>query len=109
MKITKRELNMNKNIELIKRWIADNDSVSYKELRDNMDDAVRASELVDAVVYAADYAMADYPEDAAYWVNICEELIAGIDSTLGDPSSVSVPHDDLPMSEHIKQLVKQGR
>ena len=23
--------------------------------------------------------------------------------------SVSVPHDDLPMSEHIKQLVKQGR
>ena len=76
---------MNKNIELVKKWLADNDSVSYKELWDNADDAVRASELTDAVVGAADYAMADNSEEAAYWVNICEELIAGIDSTLDDP------------------------
>ena len=50
---------MNKNIELVKKWLADNDSVSYKELWDNADDAVRASELTDAVVGAADYAMAE--------------------------------------------------
>ncbi len=100
---------MNKHIELVKRWIADKDSVSYKELRASSDDAVRASEAADVVVGVVDYAMADNSEEAAYWANLYEELIAGIDSTLGDPSSVSVPHDDFPMSEHIKQLVKQGR
>jgi ribosomal protein L12E/L44/L45/RPP1/RPP2 len=30
---------MNKHIELVKKWLAESDSVSYQELRDNVDSA----------------------------------------------------------------------
>ena len=62
---------MNKHIELVKRWLADNDSVSNEELMKNSVDAR------DAWVYAEEYAdaggtarvaadAADYAVSAAY-------------------------------------------
>ena len=41
---------MNKHIELVKRWIADKDSVSSQELTDNVDDAVIAAEAASCAV-----------------------------------------------------------
>ena len=45
---------MNIHIELVKKWLADNDSVSQEELKDNR-----------AAAYAA---------DAAYWVKRYDKL-----------------------------------
>ena len=51
---------MNPHIELVKKWLADNESVSLKELRVNMDDAYRA--------YCAGYRDAYWDAYwAAYW------------------------------------------
>ena len=59
---------MNEHIELAKKWLADNDSVSLEELKANKkaayraaDEAARAAHAVWAAHRAANYAdMADY-------------------------------------------------
>ena len=83
---------MNIHIELVKKWLADNDSVSQQELKDN-----RAAAYANANVYATAYdagyaaAYAAYAADvaaydaaagyatanAAYWVKRYEELEQG--------------------------------
>ena len=56
---------MNVHIELVKKWLADNESVSRQELEDNRDAAYAAYTANDAAyAYAA----------AAYWVKRYEEL-----------------------------------
>lgn len=57
---------MNIHIELVKKWLADNDSVSQEELKDNRVAAYAAA----AAAYAAD-ADAAY---ADYWVKRYEAL-----------------------------------
>jgi chemotaxis regulatin CheY-phosphate phosphatase CheZ len=74
---------MNKHIELVKKWLADKDSVSLKELEANSNAAKAVYYYTDAndsayyVAHAAAYA-ADcasyYAEDAVYWVKRFEEL-----------------------------------
>ena len=54
---------MNKHIELVKRWIADNDSVSNEELTDNSVAAYTA--WVNAKVYADAGGTARFAADAA--------------------------------------------
>ena len=90
---------MNKHIELVKRWIADNDSVSNEELTDNSvaaytawvnakayadargtariaaNAAEAAAEVDYAEVAAAEVAAAEVA--AAYWVKQYEELTDG--------------------------------
>ena len=87
---------MDKHIELVKKWLADNDSVSKKELRanhvsaynayinndsddDSDDDAYNvaaeaAAAAKIAVTAAADSADADFDAGAAHWVKLYEEL-----------------------------------
>ena len=48
--LTKRELNMNKHIELVERYSADNDSVSIQELHANFDSAADASDAACAAL-----------------------------------------------------------
>jgi len=72
---------MNKHIELVKKWLADKDSVSKEELKANRDAAYAAAtaEFADAefAAYAAAYDAVAYDAayDAAYWVARYEELI----------------------------------
>ena len=66
----------NKHIELVKKWLADNDSVSHAELEKNADDADDASDTAAASAAsarAASYAAA-VGSDASYWVKKYEEL-----------------------------------
>ena len=65
---------MNKHIELVKKWLANPDSVTVDELKANAD-AAYAAAAYDA--YAADAAYAAYAAyaAAAYWVEKYEELI----------------------------------
>ena len=86
---------MNKHIEVVKKWLADKDSVSKEELKANAVAAYDAYEAAaydatyvayaaayDAVAYDAAYvAYAAYDDaaydatyDAAYWVGRYEEL-----------------------------------
>tara|TARA_R110000744_G_scaffold37908_1_gene86758 strand:- start:231 stop:413 length:183 start_codon:yes stop_codon:yes gene_type:complete len=58
---------MNPHIEVVKKWMADNDSVTLEELRDNRDSAYAAADAA----YAADDADA---AEAAYWVERYERL-----------------------------------
>jgi len=69
---------MNKHIELVKKWLADNDSVSSQELRDNVDDAVIAAEAASYAVYAAADAEAAEAEAAAHWVSLYKIEIGGL-------------------------------
>ncbi len=65
---------MNIHIELVKKWLADNDSVSQEELKDNRaaaDAAYSAAYAADAAYYAA---YAAYAADAAYWVKRYDKL-----------------------------------
>ena len=75
---------MNAHIELVKKWLADNESVSQQELEDSCNAAYAAyAAAADAAAYAAAaaaYADADagaaaaaYAADA-YWVKRYEEL-----------------------------------
>ena len=66
---------MNEHIALVKKWLANKDSVTQEELEANADAAEAASDA-DAASYAARYAAysatdADY---AAYYVKQYEEL-----------------------------------
>ena len=88
---------MNKHIEVVKKWLADNDSVSKKELRanhvssynayinddstdDDSDDdaynvAAEAAAAAKIAVTAAAAAAYRYVKpDAAHWVKLYEEL-----------------------------------
>ena len=64
----------NRNIKLVKQWLADNDSVSSEELKANAsraaDYAARAA--ADAASYDAVYYEAEAA--AAYWVKQYEEM-----------------------------------
>jgi len=53
---------MNKHIELVKKWLADPESVTKKDMEANAVNTTAA----DAAAYAA--------ESAAYWAKRCEEL-----------------------------------
>ena len=77
---------MNKHIEVVKKWLADNDSVSKKELEYNRVAAYRAraaagrssAHATDAVYQAAHAAYAaPYGASADYWVTQYEELTNG--------------------------------
>tara|TARA_R100001369_G_scaffold26782_1_gene48274 strand:+ start:774 stop:995 length:222 start_codon:yes stop_codon:yes gene_type:complete len=68
---------VNKQIELVKKWLADNDSVSQSELKAN---SVNATAAYNAAYYAAAanaaYAKADAAANsAANWVAKYHELI----------------------------------
>jgi len=67
---------MNIHIELVKKWLADNDSVSQQELENNADAAYAyaddAANAVNDAAYAAANAAAY--NAAAYWVKRYEEL-----------------------------------
>ena len=74
---------MNKHIELVKKWLADPDSVTQQELEDNRDaanSAYAATAYSASAVYAADSAYAANAAadarsaDAEYWVKLYEEL-----------------------------------
>jgi hypothetical protein len=65
---------MNKHIELVKKWLADPDSVTRKELKKNRDAAAAAYDAEDAAAYAAAAAAEDAAEDAADWVKRYEDL-----------------------------------
>ena len=82
---------MNKHVELVKKWLADKDSVSKEELKANAYDAnAAANASYYAYAHAAKYAtdatyypaIAVYAADAAanaaaaeYWVSHCEDLV----------------------------------
>jgi len=74
----------NKYIELVKKWMADNSSVTLEELKATTRaardaayaanaDAAEAADAADAA-YAAYAAAADDASNAAYWVKKYEEL-----------------------------------
>jgi len=76
----------NEYIEVVKRWLADKDSVSQEELEANADAAYAAYDLAPAAAYAAAddalYAAYSAAYDAnaayaAYWVKRYEELTNG--------------------------------
>ena len=86
---------MNIHIKLVKKWLADNDSVSQQELENNANAAYAANAAYDAAGYAANaayaaayaanaagYAAANAAANAAndaaaYWVKRYEELEQG--------------------------------
>ena len=61
---------MNEHIELVKKWLADNDSVSQEELEANAEAAWAASDAY----YAAYYAAYTAAHTAAYYVKQYEDL-----------------------------------
>ena len=72
---------MNIHIELVKKWLADNDSVSQEELKDNRaaaydayDAAYAAYDAADAAYAAYDAYDAAYAAAAAYWVKRYDKL-----------------------------------
>ena len=58
---------MNKHIELVKKWLADNDIFTLQELEDNFTTA-------DCVTAAAIAATEGDARDVAFWVKRYEEL-----------------------------------
>jgi hypothetical protein len=78
---------MNTHIELVKKWLADPESVTQQELKDNRDaakaayyadydyDTAAAMAAADAAAYAdAAAAAADFAAKAEHWVKRYEEL-----------------------------------
>ena len=67
---------MNKHIELVKKWLADPDSVTQEELKQNCADAYAAVYAdADVAAYTAAYrAAASSAAYAAYWVERYEAL-----------------------------------
>ncbi len=59
---------MNRHIELVEKWLNDNNSVSLEELKENRDDAraARATDAARAAAYDAAYAAARAATDAAH-------------------------------------------
>jgi hypothetical protein len=72
---------MNKHIELVKKWLANPESVTQQELEDNRDAAADAAYAAAYVDYAAaaDYAAhaaADYDDDYAYYADVASYAAA---------------------------------
>jgi hypothetical protein len=72
-------MTMNKHIELVKKWLADPDSVTLEELEKNRDDAwaAAAGSIATAYASAAAYAAAAaaaYAADTVYWVKRYDAL-----------------------------------
>jgi hypothetical protein len=65
---------MNKHIELVKKWLADKDSVSLEELEANKKAADAAYGACDAAYDDADVSAYTNADVAEYWVNRYEEL-----------------------------------
>ena len=55
---------MNKHIELVKKWLADNDSVSQTELCDNRNSAYKAFKAADTNIRSNNYLAASVAADA---------------------------------------------
>jgi hypothetical protein len=79
---------MNKHIELVKKWLAAPESVTFEELADNIEPArtaadaaeyaVRATRNADDAAWYAAYAAAEaaaYAAETAHWVERYEEMI----------------------------------
>ena len=64
---------MNKHIELVKKWLANPESVSQEELEANVNAAEAAYVTADAAAYAAAYDDT-HAANARYWVEEYEEL-----------------------------------
>jgi hypothetical protein len=77
---------MNKHVELVEKWLSDNNSVSLEELKANAADAAygadhasyeaahAAHEAADSAAYGASYDAAHAAYEAAYWVKKYKEL-----------------------------------
>jgi hypothetical protein len=65
---------MNKQIELVEKWLADNDSVSQLELEANSF-AADAYDAANAATNAAYAGADDYAANAAKWVAKYHELV----------------------------------
>ena len=72
---------MNEHVALVKKWLADHDSVSKEELKANKAAAYTAYDAAYAAYDAAAYDAAAnatyaaaYAANAAYWVGIYEDL-----------------------------------
>ena len=77
---------MNKHIELVEKWLADNNSVSLEELKANSAAADAANDAADAAYDAAnavaaddacyaDDAVAYYHANAAHYIKLYKELV----------------------------------
>ena len=70
---------MNKHIELVKKWLADPDSVTQKELEDNRDAAYAyaTAEAYYATAFkaAADYAVYGADDAAKHWVKRYDKIM----------------------------------
>ena len=66
---------MNKHIELVKKWLADPDSVSQQELEDNAKAAEAVYEIDRVVDYAAEEAADGNNLEVKFWVNRYDELV----------------------------------
>ena len=65
---------MNKHISLVKRWLADNDSVTLQELEDNFIAADCVTAVAECVTAAAIAATESNARAVAFWVKRYEEL-----------------------------------
>ena len=65
---------MNKHIELVKKWLADNDSVTLQELEDSFTASASVTAVADSVTAAAIAATEGDARDVAFWVKRYEEL-----------------------------------
>jgi len=69
---------MNEHIELVKKWLADPESVTKQDMEANAANTAAAYAAANAVYAAAAYAAAaadsDSDSDAAYWVKRYEKL-----------------------------------
>jgi hypothetical protein len=73
----KRRDEMNKHIELVKKWLDDPNSVTKEELNENAAAAEAAAFAADAAVYAYYTADASEAASTAYYVKKYEELTKG--------------------------------
>ena len=58
----------NKHVELVKKWLADKNSVSHAELRVNANAAYAAPDAAYSVAHAAAYAAVNDRPNAVIWV-----------------------------------------
>ncbi len=94
---------MNPHIELVKKWLADNESVTLEELESNVADAyLAAGAAADAMaVWDTDLAAGD-ADDAAYWAYCAADLDAARAAYLADLAADAAVWDT-DKAEHYKQ------
>jgi len=66
---------MNKHIELVKKWLADPESVTQEELKANAEAAAAYAEAYATAAWAAEDAATYAAAAAAHWVKKYEEMI----------------------------------